>query len=310
LTTGTQWSRFVEVVTGFDESRQSKSGHIELSSGAVLAFAQVPLPKGQTMLTFIDVTDSVNVERALTDRNDALRRSDQLKSEFVQHVSYELRSPLTNIMGFTELLELPTTGSLTDRQREYLGHISSSSTNLLAIVNDILDLATIDAGMMELSLGEVQTQDLVTSAIDASRERFEENGILVVVDVEPAAKVFRADPQRIRQVLVNLLSNAANFAPQNSQVSVACRRDGSLLEISVADTGPGIPAEVIDAVFQRFQRGGANGRKRGTGLGLALVKSFVELHGGSVSIETAPDRGTKVICRLPIVPDKFGVAAE
>jgi signal transduction histidine kinase len=133
---------------------------------------------------------------------------------------------------------------------------------------------------------------------------------VVDVDVEAAAKVFRADPQRIRQVLVNLLSNAANYAPQNSRVSVSCRRDGSLLEISVADTGPGIPVEVIDAVFQRFQRGGANGRKRGTGLGLALVKSFVELHGGSVSIETAPERGTKVICRLPIVPDKFGVAAE
>ena len=152
------------MVTGFDESRQSKSGHIELSSGAVLAFAQVPLPKGQTMLTFIDVTDSVNVERALTERNDALRRADQLKNEFVQHVSYELRSPLTNIIGFTELLELPSTGALTERQREYLGHISTSSATLLAIVNDILDLASIDAGMMELDLEDVETRKRLSRA--------------------------------------------------------------------------------------------------------------------------------------------------
>ncbi len=310
LTTSAQWSRFVEVVTGFDESRQSRSGQIELSSGAVLAFAQVPLPKGQTMLTFIDVTDSVNVERALTERNEALRRSDQLKSEFVQHVSYELRSPLTNIIGFTELLELPGTGDLSERQRDYLGHIATSSSTLLAIVNDILDLATIDAGMMELSLGEVQTGELVASAIDASKERFQENSIAVDVEIDPAAKVFRADAQRIRQVLVNLLSNAANHAPQHSRVTIACRRDGSLLELSVSDAGPGIPDDVVDAVFQRFQRGNTSGRKRGTGVGLALVKSFVELHGGSVAIETGPDRGTKVICRLPVVPDKFGVAAE
>ncbi len=310
LTTANQWSKFVEVVTGFDESRQSKSGHIELSSGAVLAFAQVPLPKGQTMLTFIDVTDTVNVERALMEHNEALQRTDQLKNEFVQHVSYELRSPLTNIIGFTELLELQATGELTDKQRDYLDHISTSSSVLLATVNDILDLASIDAGVMELDLAEVQTAELIHAAIEASADRFSENKITVDVEIEPSVKVFRADPQRMRQVLLNLLSNAANHAPENSHVIVACRRQNSQLEFSVTDSGPGIPEDILETIFQRFQQDSNNSRKRGTGLGLALVKSFVELHGGSVSIETAPDRGTKVICRLPIVPEKFGVAAE
>jgi signal transduction histidine kinase len=305
LTTQTQWAGFVGAVTGFDDSRQPKSGHIELSSGGVLAYAQVPLPKGQTMLTFVDVTDSVNVERALTERNEALLRTDQLKTEFVQHVSYELRSPLTNIMGFTELLEVPATGPLTDRQREYVEHISTSSASLLAIVNDILDLASIDAGVMELDLAEVGTKDLIDAAVASCADRFADNSIKVEVHVEPAAKAFRADALRMRQVLFNLLANAANHAPENSIVSVSCTRDNAIVELSVSDNGPGIPDDVVETVFNRFQRSGATGRKRGTGLGLALVKSFVELHGGSVMIETGPDRGTKVICRMPVVPQKF-----
>lgn len=305
LTTQTQWAAFVGAVTGFDDSRQPKSGHIELSSGGVLAYAQVPLPKGQTMLTFVDVTDSVNVERALTERNEALQRTDQLKTEFVQHVSYELRSPLTNIMGFTELLEVPATGPLTDRQREYVEHISTSSASLLAIVNDILDLASIDAGVMELDLDEIDTEDLVNSAISSCADRFAENGIKLDVSIEPAAKAFRADALRMRQVLFNILANAANHAPEHSTVSVSCVRDNAIIELSVYDTGPGIPDDVVETVFNRFQRSGTAGRKRGTGLGLALVKSFVELHGGHVMIETGPEQGTRVICRLPVVPQKF-----
>ena len=310
LTISHAWSAFVEAVTGFDDSRNSKSGHIELSSGAVLAYALVPLPKGQTMLTFIDVTDTVNVERALTEKNEALQRTDLLKNEFVQHVSYELRSPLTNIIGFTELLDLPATGDLSQKQREYLDHIATSSSTLLAIVNDILDLATIDAGMMELHLAEVQISELVDGALQASSDRFRENKITVNVELDPSVKAFRGDPDRMKQVLISLLTNAANHAPENSHVTIACLRDNSLLEFSVKDNGPGIPPEILDNVFQRFQSGAPSGRRRGTGLGLALVKSFVELHGGNVAIETAPDRGTKVICRLPIVPDKFSVAAE
>ncbi len=305
-----RWKGFVELVTGFDESRQSKSGHIQLLSGAVLAFAQVPLPKGQTMLTFVDVTDSANVERALTERNDALRRADQLKNEFVQHVSYELRSPLTNIIGFTELLDLPSTGDLTGKQRDYVSHISTSSATLLAIVNDILDLASIDAGMMELDLEDVGVAKLADAALSAVGTRFLENNIKVEIDIDPSASVFRADMNRMRQVLINLLSNAANHAPENSVVTLSCTLDGSVMEFSVADQGPGIAPDILDSVFERFERGASNPRRRGSGLGLALVKSFVELHGGSVAIDTAPERGTKVICRLPVAPTLYVVAAE
>ncbi|TIU16652.1 MAG: alkaline phosphatase, partial [Mesorhizobium sp.] len=149
------WRGFVAAITGFDDERRDRHGQTELNNGTVLRYAMIPLPNGQVMMTFVDVTDSVNVERALKDKNEALEKSDQLKNEFVQHVSYELRSPLTNIIGFTELLSLPSTGPLSQKQREYVEHVGSSSSVLLTIVNDILDLATVDAGIMELDISEV-----------------------------------------------------------------------------------------------------------------------------------------------------------
>src|SRR5690606_34026093 len=150
----TPWDGFVAAVTGFDDERRDRQGQTELRNGTVLRYGLIHLPNGQVMLTFIDVTDSVNVERALQDKNEALQKADQLKDDFIQRVSYELRSPLTNIIGFTELLELGTTGPLTERQKEYVGHIFSSSSVLLTLVNDILDLATVDAGIMQLEVGE------------------------------------------------------------------------------------------------------------------------------------------------------------
>ncbi|MGL4488187.1 MAG: PAS-domain containing protein, partial [Rhizobiaceae bacterium] len=147
LAPGGEWDVFVGSATGFDDARDARQGLVELVSGTVLAYAQVPLPKGQTMLTFVDISDTVHMERALKDRNEALQRADILKNNFIQHVSYELRSPLTNIIGFTELLQQPATGQLSERQSDYLDHIAVSSTSLLTTVNDILDLATVDAGI-------------------------------------------------------------------------------------------------------------------------------------------------------------------
>src|SRR5690606_39057495 len=143
------WGDCAAAVTGFDDERRDRHGRTELVDGKLLNYAVVNLPNGQEMLTFVDVTDSVNVERAMKERMEALEKADKLKNDFVQHVSYELRSPLTNIIGFTELLALETTGPLTQRQREYVDHIGSSSSLLLTVVNDILDLATVDAGIME-----------------------------------------------------------------------------------------------------------------------------------------------------------------
>ncbi len=305
------WTGFVADVTGFADERRDRRGQVEMSDGMVLRFALINLPNGQVMITFVDVTDSVNVERALKDKNEALQMADQLKNDFVQHVSYELRSPLTNIIGFTELLALPDTGPLTPKQRDYLDHIGSSSSVLLTIVNDILDLATVDAGIMELEVGEIEVDTMVKQVADLIGERLREHSIKLDIDLSAAPQRFRADENRVRQVLFNLLSNAVNYAPDGSEVTLACRGvSGGSVEFSVSDHGPGIPPEVLNTVYRRFESHVNGGRRRGAGLGLSIVKSFVELHGGEVEIRTGKGNGTTVVCRFPPAPDAMRPAAE
>ncbi|WP_095083191.1 sensor histidine kinase [Mesorhizobium sophorae] len=296
------WPGFVAAITGFDDERRDRHGQTELNNGNVLSYAMIPLPNGQVMMTFVDVTDSVNVERALKDKNEALQKSDQLKNEFVQHVSYELRSPLTNIIGFTELLSLPATGPLTQKQREYVEHVGSSSSVLLTIVNDILDLATVDAGIMQLDISEVHVDRTIAAAAELVADRLEEHSIRLEVDASAAPKTFHGDEIRVRQILYNLLSNAANYAPEASTIRLTCRHLADGVEFSVHDDGPGMPPDLLDSVFRRFEPRANGGRRRGAGLGLSIVKSFVELHGGSVRIETGKDKGTTVICTFPDMP--------
>ncbi|MDX8480589.1 PAS-domain containing protein [Mesorhizobium sp. VK24D] len=304
------WGGFVAAITGFDDERRDRRGQTELVNGTVLSYAVIHLPNGQVMMTFVDVTDTVNVERALKDRNEALEKSDQLKNEFVQHVSYELRSPLTNIIGFTELLSLPSTGPLTPKQREYVEHVGSSSSVLLTIVNDILDLATVDAGIMQLDISEMSIDRTIAAAAELVADRLEEHQIKLKVDAASAPKSFHGDETRVRQILYNLLSNAANYAPEASTITLTCRRMAEGVEFSVHDDGPGMPPDVLESVFRRFEPRANGGRRRGAGLGLSIVKSFVELHGGTVRIETGMDRGTTVICTFPDTPSGIREAAE
>jgi len=293
------WAGFVSDVTGFADERRDRHGETELNDGNVLRHALIQLPNGQVMMTFVDVTDTVNMQRALKDKNEALQAADQLKNDFVQHVSYELRSPLTNIIGFAELMGLPDTGPLTPKQRDYLNHIGSSSAVLLTIVNDILDLATVDAGIMELDIGEIDVDQIVKQSVELVAERVREHALTVETDLSAAPQRMSADENRLRQVLFNLLSNAVNYAPDGSTITIACKGLPGAVEFSVRDEGPGIPPEVLDTVYRRFESRTNGGRRRGAGLGLSIVKSFVELHGGEVVIETTPGKGTLVACRFP-----------
>nr|WP_274423495.1 PAS domain-containing sensor histidine kinase [Chelativorans sp. YIM 93263] len=304
------WGEFVGAATGFDDERRDREGQTELTDGTVLGYAIIHLPNGQVMITFVDVTDSTNVERALKEKNEALEKADKLKNDFVQHVSYELRSPLTNIIGFTELLALETTGPLNRRQREYVDHIGSSSSLLLTVVNDILDLATVDAGIMELDISEVNIPPMVEGAAELVTERLREHNITLDVAVEDVPECFLADENRIRQILYNLLSNAANYAPENGRISLSARQTGDCVEFRVHDNGPGIAPDVLQTIFKRFEPHNSGGRRRGAGLGLSIVKSFVELHGGKVEIETGEGRGTAVKCFLPLTPASIRAAAE
>ncbi len=304
------WRRFTASVAGVDENRASLSGQMEREDGRIIDYATVPLPDGQTMVTFVDVTDSAKVERALVERNEALEAANTLKNAFIHHVSYELRSPLTNIIGFAQLLADERIGALNEKQREYTGYITSSSQSLLAIVNDILDLTTIDAGIMELDLGEVDTAAMVKAAAEALQERANEVHVLIETRVAPDAGHFVADEKRVRRILTNLIANAVGFSHRNGLVTISARLANDMIEFAITDQGPGIPRDFIGNAFDRFAampRGTARG---GVGLGLSIVRSFVLLHGGTVEIESEENIGSTVKVRLPLRPVISAVAAE
>lgn len=302
LTVEPRWADFARDVTGISDRREMSDGRINLLDGTVFDYAFVPLPKGQVMMTFVDVTASVNYARTLQEKNEALQTVDKLRNDFVQHVSYELRTPLTNIIGFADFMRTPTLGELNARQREYLDHIGTESGELLNLVNDILDLATVDAGMMKLDITEVHAPDVMQQAISRTQERFQSRSITVHKDIAPDLPTFFADPARINQVFVNLLTNAVNFAPEKSTVRFAAFSEGDEIVFSIHDDGRGIPDEILDSVFKRFSALNHHGSRAGAGLGLSIVESVVKLHGGTVTIDTGPLNGTTVFCRFPIHP--------
>ncbi|GJE28711.1 sensor histidine kinase [Methylobacterium organophilum] len=305
------WADIRQAITGLSETRDGLACRLRVVDGTVLDCTAQPLPEGATLLTFIDVTASVNVERALTEKNDALERAAQLRDTFVHHVSYELRSPLTNIIGFTQLLGDETVGALNERQREYSEHIMRSSAALLVIINDILDLASIDAGSLELQRETVDVQATVEAARRGIEDRLAESQVALDLDVPADIGSFSADGKRVRQILFNLLSNAVGFSEPGQRIRVEARRRASEICLRVTDTGRGIHPEVIERVFERFESHTLGTRHRGVGLGLSIVRSFVELHGGRVEIRSRPGEGTQVSCYFPAeAPDENRAAAE
>jgi signal transduction histidine kinase len=293
------WSELRGFVTGLDDMRTGFARRIERSDGVTLDCTAQPLHEGAALLTFVDVTADVNVERALTDRNKALLAAEKLRNDFIHHVSYELRSPLNNINGFVHLLGEAGTGGLNPRQQEYLGYVRKSSAALLAIIDDILDLATIDEDALELEIEDVDAQATMRAAIEGVQDRLAENSIELQIVATDNVGVFRGDAKRVRQILFNLLSNAIGFSRPGQTVTLAAlRREGEVV-FKVTDRGRGIPPEVLERVFDRFESHTAGSRHRGVGLGLSIVRAFMDLHGGKVLIDSAPGEGTIVTCIFP-----------
>jgi signal transduction histidine kinase len=305
---GAVWRNLRAAVTAID-NREPIAARIERRDGMTIDMTTMPLPDGATLVTFQDVSDTVNVERALIEKNEALETADAIKIDFVHHVSYELRSPLTNIIGFANLLGDPTFGPLTDKQHEYLGYITTSTNALLALINNILDLATIDAGAMALNLSDVDIRASMEEAAEGVQDRLVKDDIKLEIMTAPAIGSFSADARRLRQILFNLLSNAVGFSPAGATVTLAAERRPDAVMFSVTDHGPGIPPEFKDRVFDWFETDSMGSTHRGTGLGLSLVRSFVELHGGSVTIDSTLGRGTTVTCIFPTVQQAEQTAA-
>ncbi len=300
------WPAFRDRLIARLTERDPRKGQITRTDGSILDYACVPLPDGAVLLSYIDVTDSARVEQALRLRTEALETADRLKSEFISNVSYELRTPLNTIIGFTEILAHQYFGKLNKRQIGYCRGIAESSERLLTVINDILDLASIEAGRMSLERVSVAPRALLETVAAVMHESARARDLKVTIECRSDLAPIVIDERRIKQALCNLVSNAIKFTPEGGSITLAGGIEDGHAVMTVSDTGVGIRAEDRERVFESFERGHVAMGERsgpvrgsGAGLGLSLVKRIVELHGGRVTIDSVPDRGTTVTCTLP-----------
>jgi signal transduction histidine kinase len=279
----------------------------------------VPLQKTQRRLATIAAGDfSGRLEVPNRDEIGALARdvnrmSDELqrlygeletasrhKSDFLATMSHELRTPMNAIIGFSEVLHEQMFGELNERQLAYVDDVLAAGKHLLSLINDVLDLAKIEAGSMELELSEVAIPEVLRSAVSMHAERASRGGIELSLTTEPEEITIDADSRRVRQIVFNLLSNAVKFTPPGGRVDVSARLDDGRVEIAVADTGPGIAPEELETIFEEFKQATDGKRAEGTGLGLPLSRKLVELHGGRLRVESDAGRGSTFRFTLPV----------
>jgi signal transduction histidine kinase len=295
------------------------SALLALLLGVVLSWALVePIKKTRARLAAIGSGDfASHVDVANRDELGALaadvnRMSDELgrlykelenasrhKSEFLANMSHELRTPLNAVIGFSEVLQDRLFGELNEKQAEYVADIHTSGRHLLALINDILDLSKIEAGRMELQVSSFALSEVLDNSVALLRERATRQGISLGLEVDPTIGVIEADERKFKQVIFNLLTNALKFTTTGGRVDVSARYDADRVIVSVRDDGVGIaPADQV-RIFEEFQQVGSSQLQEGTGLGLAVSRRFVELHGGRLWVQSEPGNGSTFTFTLP-----------
>jgi signal transduction histidine kinase len=235
---------------------------------------------------------------------DQLEAANRHKSEFLANMSHELRTPLNAVIGFSDVLLEHTFGELNDKQEQYVGIILGSGRHLLSLINDILDLSKIEAGRMELELTAFDVPAALDNTVTLVRDRAARHGQALAIEVEPGIETFVGDERKIKQILLNLLSNAVKFTPDGGRIGVRAGRIDGGIEIAVSDTGIGIAPEDQALIFEEFRQVGSDyvRKREGTGLGLALTRRFIELHGGTIRVESEPGKGSTFTFTLPEKP--------
>jgi signal transduction histidine kinase len=272
---------------------------VALADGRSFEFAVVPLPDGNALFAMLDVTDSRRIERALRDRNEALEESDKLKDAFVASMSYELRTPLTSIGGFAEMLRDGYAGPLAPQAGDYVGAILESVESLRTLIDGVLDLTQVEAGSLPMAAEPVDLAALTRSAAAAFEPLASERAIDFEVRVEDAVGVVQGDSRRLGQALDHVLRNALTYTPEGGRVLLHATSEGATARIVVSDNGEGIPAGLREKVFVRFHRTMRNAEPGTVGIGLPLTRRFIEAHHGTVDLMSEPGEGTTVIIRLP-----------
>ena len=277
-------------------NREQISETLELTTGQVYQIKTVPLPDGEILVTYNDITDSYLIEKSLRETNEALADVDRLKTEFLANISYELRSPLTSIIGFTEILRQGIFGEMNEQQGNYLEDIYNASHQLENLINDILDISTMEAGYMKLDIERFDIHSMLAAVMALVNERAHEHNLKLKFECAPDIGKIFGDEKRLKQVVFNILSNSIKFTPAGGMIMLGAKQDDKNVVIWIEDTGEGIGEDEIKLVFDKFQKTKARG---GTGLGLSVAKNFVELHGGQIDIESEIEMGTKVTITLP-----------
>jgi signal transduction histidine kinase len=239
--------------------------------------------------------------REIAEKSRQLETASRHKSEFLANMSHELRTPLNAIIGFSEVLVDRMFGELNEKQDEYLKDIYASGQHLLSLINDILDLSKIEAGRMELELADFDLPSAIDNALILVRERATRRGITLGRSIDERLGMIHGDERKVKQVLLNLLSNALKFTPEGGQIDIRAGLRDDVAEMSVLDTGVGIAPEDQEAVFEEFRQvGGAEKKAEGTGLGLALSRKFIELHGGRIWVQSQVGVGSTFTVTLPV----------
>ncbi len=300
------WRHHRDLLAAQMLSRAATSGQMRLTNGTVVDHASVPLPDGAVLLSYLDVTDSARVEAALRERAEAFQEANRLKTEFIANVSYEVRTPLNTVIGFADMLSQNLFGALNARQSEYAKGILKTSKSLVSILGDILDLASIEAGRLKLDKDTFDIHAFLVSSLNLVQDSARRKNQRVDFDCPPDIGWMIGDEKRLKQVLFNLLSNAVSYTPPQGEIRLKARRRGAAMEISVSDSGIGIPAEGRERLFRPFEQGDGrpnvdshDAETSGTGLGLSIARNLIDLHGGTLDLRSQPGRGTTVSCHLP-----------
>ncbi len=288
------------------EMRRHVTGEIKRTDGSILTWLSHPLPDGASVVAWSDVTDSKRVEKSLKDRAEAIQAAADLKSHFVEHVSYQVRAPLTTISGYADLLESGYAGPLNDKLKGPVDAIHAASAQLATMLENILDVAAVEAGTLALDLADVDPAAIIEGVVSLVQTRAEQTRVHIKVDCPEDIGKLRADGPRLKQVLYNLMRNALTYTEAGGTIQVGAKAEENMVRFWVADDGVGIDEEKRARVFEEFE----SGKGGGAGLGLALVRSFIDLHGGLVQLESAKGKGTKVTCLLPRLASTTNAAPE
>jgi signal transduction histidine kinase len=293
------WSQLTMLITGAAQERRVTVDRLPRADECVLSFSAAPLPDGSLLLSYRDVTDTAIREKALEERNLALLAADKLKSDFISNVSYQLRTPLNSIVGFADLLKHGIAGKLSDNQSAYLADILSASKTLETLIDDILDLALIEAGTIELDRKYLDVSEVLQGVMPLVEERARKAKVEIVNQTPRQLGELYADEKRLLQIAYNLVINAIEHTPPSGTIAFGAELSAKEVRLFVSDSGVGIPPEYQPVAFERFESGTRTKDARRAGLGLALVRSFVELHGGWVELDSTVGKGTRVTCHFP-----------